>query len=153
MTMQTVVFSVAFTLLFSFTAVAQQVENFGAEISENGALEPTEFVQEMDGKVEQQIKLAATVNEVCQMKGCWMTLDLENGEEVRVRFKDYEFFVPKNASGKTAVVQGRAYYDEVSVETLRHYAEDAGKPKEEIQAITEPEMRLSFIADGVIIKD
>lgn len=151
--MQKVVLSAAFMLLFGLSAVAQQAEKFGADITESGALQPTEFVKEMDGKVEEQLKLTAKVNDVCQMKGCWMTLDLENGDQVMVRFKDYEFFVPKNSSGKTAVVEGRAYYDEVSVETLRHYAEDAGKSKEEIEAITKPEKRLSFIADGVILKD
>lgn len=142
------IFSVSIT-----SAIAQKAENFGAEVKEEGALQPTEFIQEMDGKVEQEVKLSAKVNEVCQMKGCWMTLDLENGEEVMVRFKDYGFFVPKNASGKTAIVEGRAYYDEVPVETLRHYAEDAGKSQEEIDAITESEMRLSFVADGVILKE
>lgn len=151
--MQKVVLSAAFMLLFGFGAVAQQAEKFGADITESGALQPAELIREMDGKVEEQVKFTAKVNEVCQMKGCWMTLDLENGEEVRVRFKDYEFFVPKDARGSTAVVEGRAYYDEVSVKTLRHYAEDAGKPKEEIEAITKPEMRLSFIADGVILKE
>lgn len=145
-----------FIAIFSLpiiSAMAQKAENFGAEIEEEGALQPTEFIQEMEGKVEQEVKFAAKVNEVCQMKGCWMTLDLENGEEVMVRFKDYAFFVPKNSGGKTAIVEGRAFYDEVPVETLRHYAEDAGKSQEEINAITEPEMRLSFVADGVIIKE
>jgi hypothetical protein len=151
--MQKVVLSAAFMLLFGLGAIAQQAEKFGADITESGALQPTEFVKEMDGKIEEHLKLSAKVNDVCQMKGCWMTLNLENGDQVMVRFKDYEFFVPKDASGRTAVVEGRAYYDEVSVETLRHYAEDAGKSKEEIEMITKPEMRLSFIADGVILKD
>lgn len=144
---------IAMFILPVMMAVAQKAESFGAKINEKGTLQPTEFVKEMEGKIEQELKLAAKVNEVCQMKGCWMTLDLENGEEVMVRFKDYAFFVPKNAGGKTAVVEGRAYFDEVSVETLRHYAEDAGKSQEEINAITKPEMRLSFIADGVLLKD
>lgn len=151
--MQKTILVLGFMLLFGLSSMAQQAEKFGEDISETGALQPTEFVKAMDGKVEQHVKLTAKVNDVCQMKGCWMTLDLENGDQVMVRFKDYEFFVPKNASGQTAVVEGRAYFDEVSVETLRHYAEDAGKSKEEIEAITKPEMRLSFVADGVILKD
>ncbi|WPP53200.1 DUF4920 domain-containing protein [Catalinimonas niigatensis] len=145
-----------FMTMFSLpliSVMAQKTEKFGAEINEKGALQPVEFIQEMDDKIEQEVKFVGKVNEVCQMKGCWMTLDLENGEEVMVRFKDYAFFVPKNAGGKTAVVEGRAYFDEVSVETLRHYAEDAGKSQEEIEAITKPEMRLSFVADGVILRE
>ncbi|WKN33587.1 DUF4920 domain-containing protein [Porifericola rhodea] len=146
-------FTFAFFFLFSLNAMAQQVHSYGKEITEANALLPAELITEMDGKIEQEVKFTAKVNEVCQVKGCWMTLDLENGDEVRVRFKDYGFFVPKDAGGKTAVVEGRAYVDSVSVATLRHYAEDAGKSEEEIKSITKPEVRLSFIADGVILKD
>jgi len=66
-----------------------------------------------------------------------------------VRFKDYGFFVPKDISGKDVIVEGKAYSTEVSVEELRHYAEDAGKSKEEIMAITEPEQTYAFLATGV----
>jgi hypothetical protein len=68
-----------------------------------------------------------------------------------VRFKDYGFFVPKDCNGKTAIMNGVAYKEVVSVDMLRHYAEDAGKSKEEIMKITTPETRLSFEADGVMI--
>ena len=40
----------------------------------------------------------------------------------------------------------------VDVATLQHYAEDAGKSKEAIAAITEPQEMLTFEAEGVIIK-
>ena len=35
---------------------------------------------------------------------------------------------------------------------LKHYAEDAGKQKNEIEKIIKPEFKTSFIANGVIIK-
>lgn len=141
-------------LLLSFATIAQQEPaRFGKEISEEGALIPAEFLKEMEGKIESEIKVKAKVTNVCRMKGCWITLDMGHGKEVMVRFKDYEFFVPKDVAGKTAVVEGRAYVDTVSVETLRHYAEDAGESEAEIKAITKPEERVSFIADGVIIQE
>ena len=40
----------------------------------------------------------------------------------------------------------------VSVEMLKHYAEDAGEPEDVIEAITEPEISIGFEAFGVIIK-
>ncbi|MCB0423880.1 MAG: DUF4920 domain-containing protein [Mangrovimonas sp.] len=98
-------------------------------------------------------KMVATVNEVCQAKGCWMTLKLEDSSEVLVKFKDYGFFVPKNIAGKEVVVNGKAFVSETSVAELRHYAEDAGKTAEEIAAITEPERTFSFEADGVLVKE
>ena len=72
---------------------------------------------------------------------------------MRVTFKDYAFFVPKDASGKTVIMDGYAYKNVTTVAELRHYAEDAGKPKEEIEKITEPESELVFEAHGVIIKN
>ncbi|HNQ27125.1 MAG TPA: DUF4920 domain-containing protein [Aquaticitalea sp.] len=99
------------------------------------------------------IKMGGTVKEVCQVKGCWMTVDLGDGEEAVVRFKDYEFFVPKNISGKEVVVNGSAYVKELSVAELRHRAEDGGKSEEEISAITEPQKTYVFMADGVLVEE
>lgn len=96
-------------------------------------------------------KITAKVVEVCQAKGCWMTLNLENGEEAMVKFKDYAFFMPKDISGKEVILNGIAFVNEVPVDEQRHYAEDAGKSKEEVAAITEPKKTYSFEADGVLI--
>lgn len=154
MIIKNLLFSAFLSLVLMACAFAQEgPAYFGEKISAKGALTPTEFVKEIEGKGEANTKLKATINDVCQMKGCWMTLDMGDGQEVMVQFKDYGFFVPKDVAGKTAVVAGHAFVDIVSVETLRHYAEDAGKSKAEIEAITKPEQRISFMADGVIIEE
>lgn len=98
-------------------------------------------------------KMTAKVIEVCQAKGCWMTLNLENGDEVMVKFKDYGFFMPKDISGKEVILNGKAFVNEVPVDEQRHYAEDAGKSAEEVAAIIEPKKTYSFEADGVLIKE
>ena len=98
-----------------------------------------------------ETKIEGTIRETCAKKGCWMTMDTGT-DTVLVRFKDYGFFVPtEGAGGKTAIVQGNLFVDTISVRLLRHYAKDAGKPKEEIEKITEPKLGLSFLANGVII--
>jgi hypothetical protein len=97
-------------------------------------------------------KMIAKIDEVCQAKGCWMKLDLEDGNQVMVKFKDYGFFMPKNIAGKEVIINGKAYVNEMSVEEQQHYAEDAGKTKEEIAAITEVKKTYSFEADGVLLK-
>jgi hypothetical protein len=98
-----------------------------------------------------KLSFKARVDSVCQSKGCWMVLDLENGQEVMVKFKDYSFFVPKDIAGDIVIVHGKAFVSETSVEEQRHYAEDAGKSPAEVQKITTPERTLSFEADGVKI--
>ena len=99
------------------------------------------------------IKIEGKILSTCPMKGCWMRLNVEK-DTILVRFKNYGFFVPKNGSvGKSAVINGKISVDTLSVAQLRHYAEDAGKSKLEISQINEPEITLSFLADGVIIKN
>ena len=106
----------------------------------------------MGDKTEMEAKVSGTVESVCQVKGCWMKVKMDNGETMRVMFKDYAFFVPKDIAGKTVVFEGEAQKKMVPVEHLQHYAKDAGKSKEEIAKITEPKEELTFIADGVIVK-
>ena len=43
------------------------------------------------------VKFRSKINDVCQKKGCWMSLELPGGKESFVKFKDYAFFVPLNA--------------------------------------------------------
>ncbi len=125
---------------------------FGEEIDVEGAVQGTELLAMLDTQDSVEVKIEGTIAEVCQKKGCWMNVDLGNGEEMLVRFKDYGFFVPMDADGKTAVMSGWAKVEEQSVEWLQHQAEDAGKTEEEIAQITEPEISLSFMASGVAIQ-
>ncbi len=139
------------------TTAAVQEENpstgtFGAEISDEGAMPVANLLAEMGDQDSMEVKLVGTVNEVCQMKGCWMTMDLGQGQEMMVKFKDYEFFVPMDCAGKEAVMQGYAKRSLIPVDELKHYAEDAGKSEEEIAMITEPEEKITFLAEGVIIR-
>lgn len=127
-------------------------EQFGEKITEEGAMNSADMLTAMKGKDSIEVKLSAKVNAVCQVKGCWMRLDMGNGEEMMVKFKDYAFFVPKDATGKTAVVDGWAKVNTISVAELKHYAEDDGKSQAEIDAITEPKTELTFEAKGVILK-
>jgi uncharacterized protein DUF4920 len=132
--------------------VKVEITKHGEDIIEDGALTPTEFLAQFEGKESFETKLAATINEVCSKKGCWMMLDLGDGKDMRVTFLDYGFFMPKDAAGKIAIVKGVAIMDTTDVATLKHYLEDANATQEEIDAITEPEFNFAFEATGVIIK-
>jgi hypothetical protein len=81
-----------------------------------------------------------------------MDIKNPNGEAVRITFKDYGFFMPKDASGKKAIMLGIAKVEETSIADLQEYAKDAGKSAEEIKAITSPKKELVFEASGVILQ-
>jgi hypothetical protein len=100
---------------------------------------------------EGRVVVEGTITEVCAMKGCWMKVS-DGEQELYVRFKDYGFFVPRNAAGHKVVLHGTSKVETVSVADLRHFAEDAGKTPEQIAAITEPETRVTVYADSVYIE-
>ncbi len=129
--------------------------SFGDKITDDNVMttkQMTEKYNSMSVGDTVNTKMTAKVIEVCQAKGCWMTLNLDNGQEAMVKFKDYAFFMPKDIAGKDVILNGKAFVNEVPVDEQRHYAEDAGKSAEEVAAITEPKKTYSFEADGVLIK-
>ncbi|MBT8393894.1 MAG: DUF4920 domain-containing protein [Flavobacteriaceae bacterium] len=129
-------------------------ESIGKEIVAIDAIEASSMVQHYEGmKVGDSVdsKILGTVKEVCQAKGCWMKVKLDESNEVMVKFKDYGFFVPKDIAGKEIIINGKAFVTEVPVDEQRHYAEDAGKSEEQIAAITQPKKTYSFEADGVLL--
>jgi hypothetical protein len=129
-----------------------EFQYYGDEITDADAIPVDQLMALMGDATEKEVKIVGTIEEVCQKKGCWMKVDLGNGETMRITFKDYAFFVPKDASGRQVVMDGIAMVEETSMESLRHYAEDAGKSKEEIEAITSGTKELVFEARGVILK-
>ena len=93
------------------------------------------------------------VVEVCKAEGCWIRLQKADGTAMLVRAKDHAFLMPENIVGKTVLVEGSASVKTVSEEMRKHYAEDAGKPKEEIAKIKGPEKSVEFAAKGVKVLD
>ena len=132
-----------------------QYQSVGKSIIPDDAMSAksmSEHYQTMRSGDSINTKMIAKVKEVCQAKGCWMTLNLEDGNEVMVKCKDYGFFMPKDIAGKDVIINGKAFVEEVSVDERKHYAQDAGQTKEEIAKITEPKRTYSFEADGVLLK-
>jgi hypothetical protein len=141
-----------FILAGVYSVQAQTGAHFGKEINDKKAIQASALPAKMGDQQEMATKVTGTVESVCQVKGCWMKVKMDNGETMRVMFKDYAFFVPKDITGKTVVFEGEAQMKTVPVEHLQHYAKDAGKSEEEVSKITEPKKELTFIADGVLVK-
>lgn len=128
--------------------------SFGDKIIADKALTEADMLKKYKGLKAGDtinIKFKSKINDVCQKKGCWMSMQLPGKKESFVKFKDYAFFVPLNAAGQEAIVSGKAFVSEISVSQLKHYAKDGGKSEAEIAKITEPEVKYGFLADGVLI--
>lgn len=129
---------------------------FGENITAEGAIPYAKLVSTMGDADSMRVKVVGTVDEVCQKKGCWMSIinpDNPEGEELFVKFKDYGFFMPLDLSGQEVIMDGYAFREVTSVDELKHYAEDAKEPQEVIDAITEPKEEFKFMASGVLILD
>jgi hypothetical protein len=138
----------------STLAFAQDVKVYGDVKVNERAARPASIVVDVLATQEevQDLTITGTVKAVCQAKGCWMTIELPNGEDMTIKFKDYAFFMPMDIAGKTIVAHGKAFKKITSVKELRHLAEDAGKSKKEIKKIKAPKQELRFEADGVILQ-
>lgn len=128
---------------------------YGEEISSEGVVTYEEFTNKLKSQDTVQVKLAGTIDKTCTVKGCWMKVNVPGQDEaMHITFKDYGFFVPKEGmEDKEAIFEGVAYVDTLSVDLLRHYAEDEGLSVEEIAAINEPEVVVTFEALGVLIQE
>lgn len=145
--------------LFAATAAVAQTDiasaqpgvTYGKAITADKAIVMNDLHQKLKSETAYSGKIEGKVVEVCKKKGCFMKLERASGEPVMVKFTDYAFFMPQDIVGKTVVVEGIAKVNETSVERLRHYAEDAGKSKEEIAKINAPKRDIVIVADGVVV--
>jgi hypothetical protein len=111
----------------------------------------SEMMKQMEGDKDDELEftLKAEITDVCSSAGCWVEIKKPDGNSIMVIFEDH-FTIPTNTKIRTeAYLHGVAYWDTIPVASLKHYAEDAGKSKEEISKITEPSFKLMFEADAI----
>ena len=125
--------------------------SFGELINDEGAIAANQLPELLRNRDTVNLKLTGEVAAVCQMSGCWMDMQIGEDETVHVTFKDEAFLLPKNAAGKTAVIEGVATYEEIPVDMLKLIAKDEGKTQAEIDAIMTPKLEYIFVANGVIL--
>ena len=131
---------------------AKPGEWYGEKVTTEGAVALTDVAAKLvSGGETIDTKIKAKIVDVCPNKGCWLKLELDNGETAMVKMKDYGFFLPVAAKGKTVVIDGEVKMKTTSVAELKHYAEDAKKSKAEIDAITKPEKEVRVTAKGIVI--
>ena len=124
---------------------------YGDSVLDNNIRDVDAMLAVMQKNPSMKLKVKGVIDDVCKDKGCWLTMKLPNGETMRVTFKDYGFFVPKDIKGKEIIIDGIAKIDSISIEMQRHYAKDSGLSKEEIAKITTAKQQLAFEAKGVVI--
>ena len=102
--MKKILFSLALASLFSCGDKPEKQEvtetkqetvelsylSFGEEIDVEGVITASELVQKvLEGKDTVSAKVKGTIDEVCQMKGCWMDIKSSEGDYISVKFKGF----------------------------------------------------------------
>ncbi|MFU8802704.1 MAG: DUF4920 domain-containing protein [Bradymonadaceae bacterium] len=96
-------------------------------------------------------KVEATVQKVCKKKGCWFTLAADEVEiPIRVRMKDYGFFVARNTDGAKVILEGSLEKTVVPEAMAQHFADDEveGTDKE-AEKIDGDQETFEFMATGI----
>ena len=120
--------------------------DFGAGLTLAQPTPLRRVVAEPERYEEGPVLLRGRLTDLCMKKGCWTVLT-DGDAFVRVRFQDYGFFLPPDALGSPALVQGRAELRTLSEREARHIAAESrgGDP----DAIEGPQRELGFVATGV----
>ena len=123
-----------------------EARDFGAGLT---LAEPTplrDVVAAPERYADRPILVRGRLTDLCTKKGCWTVL-ADGDAHVRVRFRDYGFFLPPDALGATALIEGVAELRTLSEREARHLAAESrdGDPG----AIDGPQRELGFVASGV----
>ena len=126
---------------------------FGEKTTAENAITVDQLFSIMSAKKENKemtVKLKGKVTQVCEREGCWIKVLSPDGS-MMVKMKDHTFTVPLVLNGKEVIIHGIADEKLTTVEQLRHFAEDAGKSKEEMAKIKEPKREITVQAKGILV--
>ena len=111
------------TAALTQTAAGSGERHFGAAPSLPGPpLAVTQLMADPEPHLGKQVKCEGTVARVCQNAGCWLELQAEAGKQgLRVPMANHAFFIPKDAVGQRAVVEGSLQRQELPDGQRAHY--------------------------------
>lgn len=126
-------------------------KHFGAPFTDAKEVKLADALAHVEKYADTPIKIEGEVKDVCQTKGCWLVVT-DGTHEMRVSFKGYGFFVPKDSAGKKVTLEGVIQKKTISEDHARHNAEES-KSKVDPETITGPQQIITLVATGVQIKD
>jgi len=84
---------------------------------------------------EELVRVAGTVEKVCQKRGCWMVV--KDGDlEARVIMKDHAFAIPFDSKGMKASVEGTLKVKVFTEAQAKHLAEDGKEDPSKVEGET-----------------
>jgi hypothetical protein len=132
------------------TVAPGEVVRRGEPLGDSPAVKFADVLKEPAKYEGKRLIVEGVVERVCQMQGCWMELAPEKGARgVRVAMKDHAFFVPFNAAGLRARVDGTLSVKTLSKEDADHYEKEGASLRRNPDGTAN---EISFVAAGVELR-
>lgn len=129
-----------------------KVTYIGERINETGAIDCSQLKDKLGDATEIETKVKGEVVGICPDKSCELKMDMEDGTCMVVKLNNLTVPIPRDITGKTAIVEGKLYVDTTSSKVIPGYKKDSGISVSESEAISDPEVSLAFNARGLIIR-
>lgn len=119
----------------------------GAALGKSPEVSLAKVLKEPVKYVGKTVIVTGVAAEICQKKGCWMQVAHKGTEPgVRMTFKDYGFFMPKDAAGMNVRAEGVFEMKVLDKEDAEHLVAEGAKIKLNEDGTAN---ELAFVASGV----
>jgi co-chaperonin GroES (HSP10) len=119
-------------------AVIDDRDKYGKDITLKEKTSISDILNNPEDYLDKTVLVEGEVLDVCSMMGCWIELASNvEGEKIKVKVKDGDIVFPEEAKGKSALVEGKVYKIELTVEeAVEYYQHQADERGEEFEAST-----------------
>ena len=133
---------VAFVGFSVTTASGSTATSYGEALSGVNVVRISQLLNEPEKYVDERVRVAGLVDDVCPMRGCWIDiLEGDSRETIRFKVTDGVIVFPVEAKGQEVVTEGVLRKHEMSkrraTSWMRHLAEEKGEPFDE-SSVTGP---------------
>ena len=119
--------------------------NYGKPFAVVNPIPLPELPKVASKKLGTKVQVIGPVHKVCTKKGCWMSLK-DGDARMRIKFKDYAFFMPTSlASGTIVVVKGILERVQLSEAQIAHLEKEGAK-------VPKGGKELKLVADGAWVE-
>lgn len=108
-------------------AEAEEQTQFGDELSDRETTTLASITDDPQQFAGQVVKTEGEITQVCQRMGCWMEMRAEGAPAVRVPMAGHSFFLPRDASGRHATIEGEVALRELSDAEREHLASEGAQ--------------------------
>ena len=102
------------------TAEPAEPDTFGAALTDRALTPLAQITAAPADYAGQVVKTEGEIQQVCQRMGCWMEMSSEGGPTIRVPLAGHNYFLPRDASGRHAIIEGEVALVELSQADREH---------------------------------